>query len=146
MGSKKLANKRAPKVKRPISPSSHEPSTLPPGTEDASKSTHRHARAVKRVHFQDDDDEAILVGRDHINIETAPAQSRAAAVKAKATHVRIAANEIAHDSEGVDALDYDTSDLYASDTPSIQSTKTTKAKTVMAKAPTRKSHPIIYPI
>jgi hypothetical protein len=218
MGSKKIANKRAPKtVKRPISPPSHETSTLLSNTEDAP--TQRHAQAAKRVHFQDDDAEAKapadslprsrsaqvqarhndpadhhpsndtictaqvperhrrtaqvperqrrtaavktantsahraddLHVQDHeINIvETAPALSRAAAVRAKAIHAQIAADEIARDSQGVtvDASDYDTSDLYASDdTPSIQLTKTMKAKTVMTKASTRKSRLIIYPI
>ena len=210
MGSKKNANKRAPKtVKRPISPSSHEPSTLLSGTEDTL--THCHARAAKCVHFQDDDAEAkaladsllrsrsaqiqahqqihndpadhhpsddaictaqvperqrrtvavktantgahraddLHVQDHHIDIETAPALSRAVAVRAKATHAQIAADEIARDSQGVtvDTSDYDTSALYASDdTPSIQPTKTMKAKTVMTKASTRKSCPIIYPI
>jgi len=154
MASQKLAKKRAPKVKRPISPSSHEPSVPPSGTAD--NLTRRHTRTAKRVRFQDDDASIRTAQapaeqrpvathgavephiQDHhtpdSDIEIAPAQPRVAAAKAKALHAEIAANEANFDNTDADT-DYDTSDLYASPTPSIQvqPTKTMQTKPPMAK-------------
>ena len=154
MGSKKIAQKRAPKVKRPVSPPSHEPS-IPP-SDIADNLTRRRTRTSKRVRFLDDAaNDSIHTAQvaeqqpvarrtsvePHIqdprtldsDIETA-ARPRVAATKAKALHAEIAANEAILENTGIDS-DYDTSDLHASDTSSIevQPTKTVKTKPVMAK-------------
>jgi hypothetical protein len=81
MGSEKLANKRAPKVFH------HLPMSSPQCHLAPKKLRLTVILKLQSTFISKMIDDAEAKGRDHINIETAPAQSHATAVNPKATHV-----------------------------------------------------------